>query len=50
MTDEIQYVQFESDSIIIPSNSFLLATTMEYIKLPCDLTAFVEGRLSLIHI
>lgn len=47
MTDEIQYVQFESDSIIIPSNSFLLATTMEYIKLPCDLTAFVEGRSSI---
>lgn len=47
MTDQIQYVQFESDAIIIPSNSFLLATTMEYIKLPDDLTAFVEGRSSI---
>lgn len=47
MTDEINYVHFEEDAIIIPSNSFLLATTMEYIKLPCDLTAFVEGRSSI---
>lgn len=47
MTNEISYVQFEQDEIIIPSNSFLLATTMEYIKLPCDLTAFVEGRSSI---
>jgi len=47
MTDEIHYVEFESDSIIIPSNSFLLATTMEYIKLPDYLTAFVEGRSSI---
>ncbi len=47
MTDEIQYISFESDAIIIPSNSFLLATTMEYIRLPNDLTAFVEGRSSI---
>lgn len=47
MTDEINYVHFEEEAIIIPSNSFLLATTMEYIKLPCDLTAFVEGRSSI---
>ncbi|MBC3797423.1 dCTP deaminase [Acetobacterium paludosum] len=46
LTDEIKYVSMEADEIIIPSNSFLLATTMEYIKLPCNLTAFVEGRSS----
>ncbi len=46
MTDEIEYAQIEADEIIIPSNSFLLATTMEYIKLPNNLTAFVEGRSS----
>jgi len=46
LTDEIKYVSIEADEIIIPSNSFLLATTMEYIKLPCNLTAFVEGRSS----
>ena len=32
--------------ITIPAHSFLLATTMEYIKLPNGLTAFVEGRSS----
>lgn len=47
LTDEIKYVSMEVDEIIIPSNSFLLATTMEYIKLPCNLTAFVEGRSSI---
>lgn len=47
LTDEIKYVSMEVDEIVIPSNSFLLATTMEYIKLPCNLTAFVEGRSSI---
>lgn len=47
MTEEIHYTKFDCDSLIIPSNSFLLATTMEYIKLPNDLTAFVEGRSSI---
>lgn len=36
LTDEIKYISMEADEIIIPSNSFLLATTMEYIKLPCN--------------
>lgn len=40
-----QYVEFEADEVIIPPNSFLLATTREYIKLPNDLTAFVEGEV-----
>lgn len=43
----IKYVEFEADEVIIPPHSFLLATTMEYIKLPNDLTAFVEGRSSI---
>ena len=47
MTDEIKYISFEADQVIIPSNSFLLATTREYIKLPNNLTAFVEGRSSI---
>ncbi len=47
MTDEIEYVSFTSKEVIIPSNSFLLATTKEYIELPDDLTAFVEGRSSI---
>lgn len=44
---EIKYVEFESREIIIPPNSFLLATTLEYIKLPDNVTAFVEGRSSI---
>lgn len=43
---EIKYNEIESDSIIIQPHSFLLATTMEYIKLPSDYSAFVEGRSS----
>ncbi|MDX5475479.1 MAG: dCTP deaminase [Bacillaceae bacterium] len=35
------------DSIIIAPQSFLLATTVEYIELPSTLTAFVEGRSSI---
>ncbi|MBB6448425.1 dCTP deaminase [Geomicrobium halophilum] len=42
-----QYVEFETEEVIIPPNSFLLATTNEYIKLPENLTAFVEGRSSI---
>ncbi len=44
---EIKYVEIEGNEIIIPPHSFLLATTMEYIKLPNNLTAFVEGRSSI---
>ncbi|MFA5527879.1 MAG: dCTP deaminase [Peptostreptococcales bacterium] len=43
----IGYIEFTSDEVIIPPHSFLLATTMEYIKLPNNLTAFVEGRSSI---
>lgn len=44
---EIKYIEFTSNEVIIPPHSFLLATTMEYIKLPDSLTAFVEGRSSI---
>jgi dCTP deaminase len=47
LDQEIKYEEFESDDIIIPPHSFLLATTVEYIKLPDNLTAFVEGRSSI---
>lgn len=43
---EIKYIKFKSDEVVIPPHSFLLATTKEYIKLPNNLTAFVEGRSS----
>ncbi len=46
-TEEVKYKEITSDSIIIPPHSFLLATTMEYIKLPSNFSAFVEGRSSI---
>jgi dCTP deaminase len=47
LNSEVLYREYNGDSITIPPHSFLLATTMEYIKLPDDLTAFVEGRSSI---
>ncbi len=35
------------DSFVIEPKAFVLATTIEYIKLPNYITAFVEGRSSL---
>ena len=42
-----EYEKMEKDSIVLPPHSFILATTVEYIALPKDLTAFVEGRSSI---
>jgi dCTP deaminase len=47
LDSEIKYREIEDEEIIIPPHSFLLATTQEYIKMPNDLTAFVEGRSSI---
>src|SRR6056297_3798882 len=47
LKDKLNYNKIDSDEIVIPPNSFLLATTKEYIKLPDYLTAFVEGRSSI---
>lgn len=47
LDSEILYREIEDEYITVPPNSFLLATTMEYVKLPDDLTAFVEGRSSI---
>jgi dCTP deaminase len=44
---ELRYVEMSQDEIIIAPQTFLLASTMEYIKLPDNLTAFVEGRSSI---
>ncbi len=43
----IKYREIESESITIPAHGFLLATTQEYMKLPSNITAFVEGRSSI---
>ncbi len=46
LDSQILYREFEGETITIPPHSFLLATTLEYIKLPNNITAFVEGRSS----
>ncbi|WP_333785246.1 dCTP deaminase [Thermocrinis sp.] len=43
----VQRVKVPEEGLIIEPKSFLLATTLEYIKLPKYITAFVEGRSSL---
>jgi dCTP deaminase len=47
LNSKITYREFEGPAITIPPKSFLLATTMETVKLPNDLVAFVEGRSSI---
>lgn len=44
---EIHYKTIQSDSYLLLPNQFVLATTMEYVSLPDNITAFVEGRSSL---
>ena len=46
MKDKIIYREVFAEEIIIPPHSFILGTTREYIKLPNNITAFVEGRSS----
>ena len=43
----VEYTEFTAKEIVIPPQSFLLATTNEYIRLPNNITAFVEGRSSI---
>jgi dCTP deaminase len=43
----IKYKELKKKEIIIHPHSFLLGTTMEYIELPDNLIAFVEGRSSI---
>ncbi|MBT3864462.1 dCTP deaminase [Candidatus Peregrinibacteria bacterium] len=47
LDSEIKYREINEDSITIPPKSFVLATIQEYVELPNDLTAFVEGRSSI---
>lgn len=47
MEHEIIYKTIETDTYLLLPSQFVLATTMEYFKLPNNLTAFVEGRSSL---
>ncbi len=46
-TNEIAYKEMQAKTYLLLPGQFVLATTKEYISLPDDLTAFVEGRSSL---
>jgi dCTP deaminase len=43
----VEKVSISQEGFIIEPKAFVLATTNEYIRLPQDITAFVEGRSSL---
>ena len=43
----LKHQKIKGKEIIIPAHSFILATTAEYIQLPRDISAFVEGRSSI---
>ncbi len=43
----MEKLNIPQEGLLIPPKAFLLATTEEYIRLPEDVTAFVEGRSSL---
>ncbi len=47
LDDEITYKRITTDKYILLPGQFVLATTMEFVELPDNLTAFVEGRSSL---
>lgn len=47
MAQEIRYKQLRADRYLLLPGQFVLATSVEYVTLPDDVTAFVEGRSSL---
>ncbi len=47
LSGEMQYKTIQSDKYLLMPGQFVLATTMEYFKLPNNMTAFVEGRSSI---
>jgi dCTP deaminase len=47
LVNKPEYEEIIQEEVVIPAHAFLLATTREYVKLPDDLTAFVEGRSSI---
>ena len=47
LNEKLQKVKVNENGFIIQPKHFILATTVEYVRLSDDLTAFVEGRSSL---
>lgn len=47
LESEVKYRRVETDTIIIPPHSFVLAQTMEFLEVPTTMCAFIEGRSSI---
>ncbi len=47
MDTKVQYRNIASERFLLLPGQFVLATTMEYFRLPDNMTAFVEGRSSI---
>lgn len=47
MDSETSYTTEKAESYLLHPGHFVLATTMEYFRLPDNMTAFVEGRSSI---
>lgn len=47
LSDDVKYKTITTDKYLLLPGQFVLATTVEYFKMPNNLTAFVEGRSSL---
>jgi dCTP deaminase len=47
LSGELRYKTIQSEKYLLMPGQFVLATTMEYFKLPNNMTAFVEGRSSI---
>ncbi|MBQ5331095.1 MAG: dCTP deaminase [Oscillospiraceae bacterium] len=47
LDEKTEYKTITADRYLLLPGQFVLATTMEYVSLPDNLTAFVEGRSSL---
>ena len=45
-SQQVEYTVYQTNKFVLLPNQFVLATTREYIKLPNNMTAFVEGRSS----
>lgn len=46
MSEAPEYDAVTANEFVVPAHGFVLATTMEVVRLPSNLTAFVEGRSS----
>lgn len=47
MGKKVEYKTIEANQYILLPGQFVLATTLEYFRMPDNLTAFVEGRSSI---